>query len=212
MINQLLEMAGAGPTGSLNIIAPLIIITPWCLAAFVVALPAITVWKERTAVVMAIDQDLSILLETLSTLAEAGLGFDAALDRVLESQDPNRPLSIELRTFREEVRAGRSRVVSFRHLAERANVSSLTSFCSALVQAEQTGGSVGGVLRDQAQDLRIRHRERALELATSLPVKLLVPMFVCFLPGIFVWALGPQIYPVLQFFNVATQNVGQMRQ
>ena len=74
------------------------------------------------------------------------------------------------------------------------------------MQAEQTGAGVATVLREQADDLRKRRRERALEEATALPVKRLVPLFICFLPGIFVWSLGPSFFQLIRFMDVFTRN------
>lgn len=74
----------------------------------------------------------------------------------------------------------------------------MSIFVSAIVQAEQVGAGIAQVLRQQANDLRDRRREDAMAMAMSLPVKRLFPLVICFLPGIFVAALGPTAY---QFFQ-----------
>ena len=51
-------------------------------------------------------EDLAPSLELFASLAQAGLAFDAALDRVLLGLDPERPLAREFRTFQIEVLAG----------------------------------------------------------------------------------------------------------
>jgi tight adherence protein C len=78
-------------------------------------------------------------------------------------------------------------------------VQSLTIFISAVVHAEQVGSGVSDVLRRQADDVRDRRRERALNLAQSLPVKLLFPLVICFLPAIFVFTLGPVFQQFFEF-------------
>jgi tight adherence protein C len=206
MIDRALAAIGAFPGGALDIIAPLIYAAPWIVFGFLAATPYLVVRAARKQRVGAIEKDMPLTLEILSTLAETGLSFDSALDRLLESQSVSRPLSQELRTFRDETRAGRPRVQSFRRLAKRVHVTPVSTFVSALVQAEQTGAGVATVLREQADDLRKRRRERALEEATALPVKRLVPLFICFLPGIFVWSLGPSFFQLIRFMDVFTRN------
>jgi tight adherence protein C len=77
-----------------------------------------------------------------------------------------------------------------------------------MVQAEQTGAGVARDLRVQADDVRNRRRERAMEAAMSLPVKRVVPLVVCFMPGVFAWALGPAFYQLIQFLDAFTRNRG----
>ena len=67
--------------------------------------------------------------------------------------------SQEFRTFQAEVLAGRPRVECLRRIARRLDVTSVTIFISALVQAEQIGSGMAEVLRSQADDLRQRRRE-----------------------------------------------------
>jgi hypothetical protein len=45
-------------------------------------------------------------------------------------------------------------------------------------------------------------------VASALPVKLLIPLFICFLPGIFVSALGP---PYFQFIQTVGETVTRSR-
>ena len=79
-------------------------------------------------------------------------------------------------------------------------------FVSAVLHAEQVGSGLAQTLRVQAEDLRIRRRERALALAMGVPVKLLFPLIVCFLPGIMVAAMGPVIYQIVQVLDQFLQG------
>jgi len=85
---------------------------------------------------------------------------------------------------------------------------SLSIFVSALVQTEQVGAGVSDVLRRQADDLRGRRREEALTKAASLPVKLLFPLVICFLPGILTATLGPTFYQIFQFLDNIARTRG----
>src|SRR6056297_1692145 len=82
------------------------------------------------------------------------------------------------------------------------------SFDSALVQAEQMGMGIAKVLRTQADDIRARRREKAIAFANSLPVKRLFPLVICFLPGLFVWTLGPAFVQLFKLTETFTRGGG----
>jgi tight adherence protein C len=184
------------PTGDL--LLPIAYIAPWTVLLILMLLPWMVVRRSRRQRVEKVEQDLPICLELLATLSEAGLGFDAALSRVLESGIENHPLGREFRTYQSDLLAGRTRVESLRRVARRLEVSSVTILVSALVQAEQLGSGITQALRRQADDLRDRRRERANAFTMSLPVKRMFPLVICFMPGIFVWTLGPSLTRLFQ--------------
>ena len=186
-----------GDVGTL--FAPVLLITPWFLWFMIASLPWLHVRAQRRRRVREVDEDLPLTLQILATLARAGLGLDAALVRVLESSDPTRVLPQEMATFRAELMAGVSRTDAWRRLARRVEVPALGIFISAMVHSEQVGGGMSMVLEHQAEDVQSRRRENALVQAQALPVKLVFPLVLCFLPGIFIWTLGPAFY---QFFEV----------
>lgn len=178
---------------------------PVVLALLAAAAPWLVVRARRRFYVESVEQDLPITLDLFATLAEAGFGFDAALAQVLESAvEGDRPLARELRLFQLELRTGRPRVECFQRLRERMQVPAMDILVSALVSAEHLGASTAEVLRIQAVDLRVRRRERALARAQTLPLKLIFPLFFCFLPGLFVITLGPTLY---QLFQLADQVI-----
>jgi pilus assembly protein TadC len=172
---------------------------PWLSALLLSAVPVLVVRARRERRVAAVEEDLPLLLELLATLAEGGLGFDASLDRVVESEPSGRPLAQELRLYQLEVLGGGSRSECLRRLAGRLEVPAVTSAVAALVQAEETGSGLAEVLRPLAEDLRLRRRERALARAEALPEKLVFPLVLGFLPGLLVWTLGPSFH---QLFGI----------
>ncbi len=184
------------PTGDL--VLPIAYLAPWTVLLILVLLPWMIVRRSRRQRIEKVEQDLPICLELLATLSEAGLGFDAALGRVLDSVIEDRPLGREFRTYQADLLAGRTRVESLRRVARRLEVSSVTILVSALVQAEQLGSGITQALRRQADELRDRRRERANAFAMALPVKRMFPLVICFLPGIFIWAIGPSLTRLFQ--------------
>lgn len=144
---------------------------------------------------MSIQQALPDALDLLSITVEAGLGFDAAMERV--AREMGGPLGEELLRVVQEMRLGMGRADALRDMGERSSVDELKSFTLAMVQAEIFGISIAGVLHVQARELRLKRRQRAELEAQKLPVKIVFPLILCIFPALFVVLLGPaamQIY------------------
>jgi tight adherence protein C len=135
-------------------------------------------------------------LDLLTISVEAGLGFDAALAKVVEKMEG--PLVAEFRQALAEIRMGRLRRDALRDVASRCDVQPVTNFIGAIVQAEQLGVPIAKVLQIQSQQLRIERRQRAEEAAAKAPVKMLFPMVGCIFPTIFIVILGPAIVTVVR--------------
>lgn len=188
------------PGGVGETFLPVVWVAPWLLLIMLTSVPWLIVRRARRERVELVEQDLPLALELLSTLSEAGLGFDAAMARILKTRLAGRPLAEEFRIFQSDLLAGRPRTQSLRRFSARLDVPSISVFASAMVQAEQLGMGIARVLRLQADDVRARRRERAIAFANALPTKRVIPLVVCFLPGLFVWTLGPAF---VQLFKMA---------
>ena len=134
-------------------------------------------------------------LDLLTISVEAGLGFDAALAKVVEKMEG--PLVNEFRQALAEIRMGRTRRDALRDVVARADAQPISNFIGAIVQAEQLGVPIAKVLQIQSQQLRIERRQRAEEMAAKAPVKMLFPMVGCIFPTIFIVILGPAIIAVM---------------
>ena len=147
--------------------------------------------KRSFAMVLQLPDALDLL--TISV--EAGLGFDAALAKVVEKMEG--PLVNEFRQALAEIRMGRTRRDALRDVVARAGAQPVSNFIGAIVQAEQLGVPIAKVLQIQSQQLRIERRQRAEEMAAKAPVKMLFPMVGCIFPTIFIVILGPAIITVI---------------
>ncbi len=201
LVTQLVQMVASVPGGAGDALTAILRMGPWILVVGAGCAPALVVRAARRARVRADEEDLPLVLELFATMAEAGLGFDAALSKIVRAQGTNRPLILEFVNFQRDMLAGIPRLQALRNLARRVDIGSLTTFTSALIQAEQAGASLAETLRHQADDLRQRRRESALLQAQALPVKLVFPLVICFLPGIFVSTLAPVLYQMIQVAN-----------
>jgi tight adherence protein C len=128
-------------------------------------------------------------LDLLCICVEAGLGFDAALARVVQKSDTT--LSREFGRGLQELRVGRPRREALKDIITRTEVPDLANFISAVIQADQLGVSVTQVLAVQADQMRVARRQRAEEQAAQAPLKMLIPMMLFIFPALCVVILGP---------------------
>src|SRR3954452_18777978 len=145
-----------------------------------------------------IQRALPDALDLLVISVEAGLGFDAAIQRLVEKKED--ALSTEFARVLAEMRVGRSRRDALKEMVLRTQVPDLNNFVGAILQAEQLGVSVTKVLTVQAEGMRVLRRQRAEEKAAQLQLKLIFPLAMFIFPALCVVILGP-IWPTLALSN-----------
>jgi tight adherence protein C len=136
-------------------------------------------------------------LDLLVICVEAGLGLDQALLRVSqELQGAHPDLSAELQLVTAEMRVGKTRTDALRELARRTGLDDIKSLVAMLVQTERFGTSIAQSLRVHSDDLRMKRRQRAEELAAKMSVKM-VPVLVFFIfPALMIVILGPAVIAI----------------
>lgn len=207
VFNFLAFALGDIPGNFADLFAPILQAGPWLLLLIVTSVPILHVRSKRRAIVSNVERELPIVLELLATLAQAGLGFDAAVARLSGEEHGVTTIAKEFEFFQRETLSGVPRVRCLRRMADRLDVPTFSTFVSSLVQAERSGFGLGEVLRHQAEDLRNRRRENALMKAQALPVKLVFPLVLCFLPALFVLTLGPAFYTFFQLTDAVTRTI-----
>jgi tight adherence protein C len=136
-------------------------------------------------------------LDLLRLCVQAGLGLDAALERVGREMRWSCPeLSDELGLTGLELRAGASRAESLRHLAQRMGVPDVDGLVSMLIQSDRFGTSMADSLQVHSDALRSKRRLLAEEAAAKLPIKLLVPLIFCVFPALMTVLLGPVVISI----------------
>lgn len=146
-----------------------------------------------------IQRALPDALDLLTISVESGLGFDAALAQVARNTEG--PLSNEFARVLQEMQIGLGRGSALRALGERTHVPELRGFVSSMVQADALGIPIAQVLRVQAQEIRVKRRQRAEEQAQKVAVKILIPLIFCILPTLFIAVLGPAAIGIFESFS-----------
>lgn len=164
-------------------------------------LPRYVLRKKTIARQKRIIWGLADAMDLMVVSVEAGLGLNAALNRVGEELKTLHPdMHGEMELVNLEIRVGRSREEALRNLAERTGVEDIRSFVALLIQADRFGSSIAKAVRIFADSLRTKRRQRAEQISQKAALKLLFPL-TCFLfPVIILVVLGPallNLYDVL---------------
>jgi tight adherence protein C len=145
---------------------------------------------------------LADALDLMVIAVEAGLGLNAALNRVGEElKDLHPDMHHEFDLVNLEIRLGRSREEALRNLTERTGVDDIRSFVALLIQADRFGSSIGKAVRVFADSLRTKRRQRAEQASAKAALKLLIPLTAFLFPVIIAMILAPSALNLIDLFS-----------
>jgi len=161
-------------------------------------LPRLVLSKKTTKRQLRITWGLADALDLMVVAVEAGLGLNAALNRVGEELKVTYPdLHDELEIVNLEIRVGRSREEALRNLAERTGVEDIRSFVALLIQADRYGSSIAKAVRIFAESLRTKRRQRAEQASQKAALKLIFPLTAFLFPVIILVILAPAVLNII---------------
>jgi tight adherence protein C len=146
-----------------------------------------------------IIRSLPDALDLLTICVEAGLGFDMSMAKVAEKWENE--LSLAFNRALQEMQLGKLRREALREMADSMEVPDVSTFVAAIIQADQLGVSIARVLRIQSDQMRMRRRQRAEELARQAPIKMLPAIAFLIFPAIFIVLLGPAALTIKDLFT-----------
>ncbi|MEQ8494745.1 MAG: type II secretion system F family protein [Gammaproteobacteria bacterium] len=149
---------------------------------------------------IAVIRAMPIYLDFITMCVEAGLNLSGALAQAMEKAPPG-PLRNEFAIVLRDLRSGLTRADALRRMADRLDITEVTSFVSAIVQAERMGASLATVLRVQAEQRRNERFQRAEKLAMEAPIKLVGPLILFIFPVTFIVLAFPI---VMKFMSEGT--------
>ncbi|HET6614431.1 MAG TPA: type II secretion system F family protein [Dehalococcoidia bacterium] len=184
--------SGGAPSGAMFLLLPVVAVMAVGFSFLMLKRTA----RKRQEVIW---KSLPNALDLLTTCVEAGLSLDFGLQRVADKYPG--PLSDEIMRVLREMGLGRPRREALNDMAARIALPDVATFINSIVQAEMLGTSVGQVLRVQAQQMRMRRRQRAEQVAHQAPVKMVVPLVLFLMPSLFIVTIGPVILNVIKAFQ-----------
>ena len=147
--------------------------------------------RRENAVVRA----MPVYLDFITMCVEAGLNLTGALNQAVEKA-PAGPLRNEFSIVLRDLRSGLSRAEALKRMADRLEITEVSSFISAIVQAEKMGASLVTVLKIQSEQRRNERFQRSEKMAMEAPVKLIAPLILFIFPVTFI-VLG---FPIVMKF------------
>lgn len=169
-------------------------------------IPSFTLSRKITNRQGRISRALPDALDLMVVCVEAGLGLNAALQRVgreMEIVEPD--LSGELAVTNREIRAGKPRDEALRNLGDRTGVDDLKSLVAMLVQTDRFGTSIADSLRVFADSMRTKRRQRVEELVAKAAIKLIFPLLLFIFPALFIVLMGPAMIRIFDLFGAIGQ-------
>ena len=165
-------------------------------------LPFITIFRKARARVREMHETLPDALDLIVVCVEAGMGVDAALNRVgREQNSQGLALGEELLLATQEMQAGAVRKEALTRLADRVGVDEFRGLVTFLTQTEEMGGSIARSLRVYAETMRDKRSQAAEEAARKTVIKLIFPLVFFILPAIFIILLGPPGLGIIQMLS-----------
>ncbi len=147
----------------------------------------------------AITNGFPDCLDLMLVCVEAGLGLEAAMDRVGREMVTSHPLVSQLLSVATlQLRAGARREEALRKMGESSGVDEIRSFATLLIQSDKLGTSIADTLRVYATEMREKRRMRAEEKAHRLPVLISIPLVVCMLPTMIGVLMMPGVVRVVR--------------
>jgi tight adherence protein C len=142
----------------------------------------------------ALEYGLPDALDLMVVCVEAGLGVDAAMQRVGQELALAHPrLSKEFEITDMETRIGLARSEALKNLGVRTGSTALQGLAAMLIQAERFGTSIAGALRVHGESLRTARQFKAEEMAARASVKMSFPLVLFIFPATFIILAGPTV-------------------
>lgn len=154
--------------------------------------PLLWLTERRKLREKRVVRDLPVYLDFITMSVEAGLNVTGGIEQAV-AKGPAGALSQEFSRMLRDMRAGLPRAEALKRMAERMDIGQITSFTSAIIQADKVGANLSTTLRAQANQRREERFLRAEKLALEAPVKMMLPLVMFFFPLIFLF-IGYFIY------------------
>lgn len=195
LLTGLLPLMGAGIALLSGLSIKLILLITFLSLGAAVIYPKLFLKKKIQKRSQIAGKELPDILDLLTISLEAGLGFDAALSKVVSKKQGE--VIKEFKIALEEMRLGQTRKEALNSINDRLSSSELKGLIYNIIQAEKLGVGMVSVLRVQTEEIREYRRQKAEETAMKAPIKMMFPLVLFIFPTLFIVLLGPAMIQLL---------------
>jgi len=173
------------------------------IAAFIgLTVPNMAIEQMKLRRMQRIRNGFPDALDLLVVCSEAGLGLNAAIERVSRELDSTHPdLAEELALVNAETRVGVERLDALRNLASRTGLEDIRGLVALLTQSLRLGSGVADTLRIYSEEFRDKRMQKAEEMAAKIGTKMIFPVVTCLFPGFFAVVIGPAALKIIAVFS-----------
>jgi tight adherence protein C len=177
----------------------------WCLSLGAVSYLVPGTWlnmkvrrrKEK------IRKGIPDALDLLVICVDAGLGLDQAMLRVGQELAISHPgVSGEFKQINLEQLAGKPRLEAWKSAAERTQLQEFSLFVTMLAQSDRFGTPIIRALSRLSDEIRLKRRQRAEEMAAKTKIKILFPLVLFIFPCIFIVLLAPALMDIAKSMQI----------
>jgi tight adherence protein C len=142
-------------------------------------------------------------IDLLVICVDAGLGIDQALLRVGQELGITHPqITEELLQINREQRAGKPRIQAWADMAARSQLPDIDAFASMLLQTERFGTPIARALSAFADNIRMKRRQLAEQMAAKTTVKIIFPLVLFIFPSMFIVLLAPAALNIMRSMSI----------
>lgn len=176
----------------LNFTLDLGLSTPLCVVLGLLGsmFPHMYASSEKKKRYQSVILDLPFFVDLLALSTKAGLDFMGSIRKITEKAQGS-VLAEEFAIVLRDTQLGSTRTEALRAMADRLDMSEITSLVAVIVNAEKTGTAIDKVLKDQADQMRLERFVRAEKAGAQASQALLVPIMLFIVPAVFIMVLAP---------------------
>ncbi len=155
-------------------------------------LPIMHAKAEKKRRELSVRGDLPFFIDLLALSVEAQLDFFSAIQRIVDkARGTESVLAEEFGNLLQRVSMGSSKADALKEMADRLDISEITSFVAVLIDAERSGSPITQVLKDQSEQMRLERFVRAEKAGAKASQAIMIPMMIFIIPAIFIMVFGP---------------------
>ncbi len=162
------------------------------------ALAQKSVIRESKMLLKRIRLRLPFVVDQVSLMMEAGAGFNDSLQTAVHDNREH-PLSRELSEVLRQMALGRPRDQALREFQDRLSDDDISELVFAIVKGEELGTPLSSILREQANQMRLKRSQWGEKAASEAEVQIVFPGMITMIACLLV-IVAPILLPAVMTF------------